>query len=94
MKLAERVEVLGLLDELRPLEEQLTPNEREMVAQIRDKYQSPGGETFDDKICLEVVLRNIDVRRSFDMKPQEAAVRTIELPTAAATAAKKSPHER
>lgn len=80
VNLANRAEVLSLLDELAGAEDQLTPNEREMVSQIKTKYETPDAESFDDKICLEVILRNIGIRNGFGMKPNEAATRTIDLP--------------
>ncbi len=80
VKLGNRVEVLALLEEIAGLEDKLTPNEREMVAHLKEKYDAPGGESFDDKICLEVIVRNVGIRNSTNMKPSEAAARTIELP--------------
>ncbi|MGH1418695.1 MAG: hypothetical protein ACRBCJ_07540 [Hyphomicrobiaceae bacterium] len=81
VQLANRVEVLELLEHLAEFESELTPNELEMFASIQAKYEEPGAESFDDKTCLEVMIRNVGIRRSAGMKPSEAAVRKIDLPT-------------
>ncbi len=82
IQLANRAEVLALLDEVKALEDELTPNEREMVAHLREKYETPGDDSFDDKICLEVIIRNVGIRRGHGMTASEAAVRTVDLPRA------------
>ena len=41
----------------------LTPNELEMLSHLRSKYAVPDHGDFDDKICLEVILRNVAIRR-------------------------------
>lgn len=81
VQLANRVEVLELLEHVAEFEAELTPNEREMVWSLQTKYVTPGGESFDDKTCLEVIIRNVGIRRSAGMKPSEAAIRKIDLPT-------------
>ncbi len=81
VQLANRVEVLELLEHVAEFEGELTPNEREMVCSLQAKYATPGGESFDDKICLEVIIRNVGIRQSAGMKPSEAAIRKIDLPT-------------
>ncbi len=81
VQLVNRAEVLGLLDEVGELADQLTPNEREMVSTIKAKYDGLGDESFDDKICIEVIIRNVGIREGFGMKPSEAAMRSIDLPT-------------
>jgi len=41
----------------------LTSNEQEMLSHLRWKYVVPDHGDFDDKIYLEVMLRNVAIRR-------------------------------
>lgn len=65
--LLRHAEVTALLERLAPLEAQLLPNERQMVQALRDKYARPGVTDFDDARCLEVILRNLEIRKGYDM---------------------------
>lgn len=76
--LANRAQVLALLDDCEQQKEQLTANELEMYSQLKSKYQSSDEGSFDDKICLEVMLRNIGIRKSVNMNKNEAT-RVIEV---------------
>jgi hypothetical protein len=79
-KLSELAEVMGLLDRLAAVEEELTPNERELFHSLKAKYEAPGPGSFDDKTCLEVMLRNVAVRRGYGLDPQDTVGRVIDLP--------------
>ncbi len=79
MNLVEHAEIRDLLDELKPIAEELTPNEREMYTHLAGKYETPTQGAFDDKICLEVMLRNVGIRRGMGIKPADAS-REIDLP--------------
>ena len=79
-KLSELAEVMGLLDRLAAVEEELTPNERELFHSLKAKYGAPGTGSFDDKVCLEVMLRNVEVRRGYGLEPQDTVGRIIDLP--------------
>lgn len=79
MNLVEYAEIRELLDELDTIADELTPNEREMYAHLTAKYDTPGQGAFDDKTCLQVMLRNVGIRRGLGMKPAEAT-RKIDLP--------------
>ena len=79
-KLSELAEVMGLLDRLAAVEEELTPNERELFLSLKAKYEAPGTGSFDDKVCLEVMLRNVEVRRGYGLDPQDTVGRIIDLP--------------
>ena len=59
-------EVTALLERIAPLEEQLLPNERQVVQSLREKYRQPGVTDFDDARCLEVILRNHEIRKGFE----------------------------
>ena len=63
--LARHAAVTELLERLERLEDRLLPNEREMVAHLRSKYAEPGVTDFDDAHCLEVILRNVEIRKGY-----------------------------
>ncbi|MGI9406397.1 MAG: hypothetical protein ACR2O4_08500 [Hyphomicrobiaceae bacterium] len=79
MNLVEHAEILALLEQIEPIAGELTSNEREMYAHLAQKYETPTQGAFDDKVCLEVLIRNVGIRKGFDMKPAEAN-RVIDLP--------------
>lgn len=70
--LANRAQVLELLKTCEQQKDQLTVNELEMFSQIQAKYQTADAGSFDDKTCLEVMLRNIGIRNSVNMSKDEA----------------------
>ena len=70
--LANRAQVLELLAECENQKDQLTANEFEMFSQLKSKYNEADEGSFDDKICLEVMLRNIGIRKSVNMNKDEA----------------------
>ena len=76
LDLANRAQVLELLETCESQKDQLTANEFEMYSQLKSKYYSVDedslNESFDDKICLEVMLRNIGIRKSLNMNKNEA----------------------
>ena len=77
--LVNHTEVVKLLAEIEALAADLTPNEREMLAHLRSKYAVPDHGDFDDKICLEVMLRNVAIRKGYSMDPKSDASRVIEV---------------
>ncbi len=78
VNLANHAEVLKLLAEVEASAADLTPNELEMLSHLRSKYAEPDHGDFDDKICLEVMLRNVAIRTSYKMDPKFDAARVIE----------------
>lgn len=76
--LANRALVLKLLSELEVVTDKLTSNELEMYFQIKEKYASSDEGTFDDKVCLEVMLRNISIRKGYGMD-KDSATRVIDV---------------
>ncbi len=78
--LSELAQLMGLLDQLVAVEDELTPNERELFHSLKAKYDAPGTGSFDDKVCLEVMLRNVQVRRGYGLDPQDTVGRVIDLP--------------
>jgi hypothetical protein len=79
VNLANHAEVLKLLAEAEVLAPDLTPNEREMLSHLKSKYATPDHGDFDDKICLEVMLRNVAIRKGYTMDPKSDAARVIEV---------------
>ena len=79
VKLAYHAEVLKLLAEVEAMAADLTPNEQEMLSHLKSKYAVPDHGDFDDKICLEVMLRNVAIRRGYTMDPKSHATRVIEV---------------
>ena len=81
VNLASYTEIKALLDEVSTLEDRLSANERELFRTLAARYEEPVSGTFDDKVCLEVMLRNVRIRQGYGMKPGEAT-RQVELPRA------------
>jgi len=77
--LANHAEVLKLLAEVEALAADLTPNELEMLSHLKSKYAAPDYGDFDDKICLEVMLRNVAIRKGYTMDPKSDAARVIDV---------------
>ncbi len=61
------VAIKDLIDEVAKVEADLTDNERALFHELRDKHASEVAIGFDDKVLLEVMLRNITVRRDTGM---------------------------
>ena len=79
VNLAYHAEVLKLLAEVEGIAADLTPNEQEMLSHLKSKYAVPEHGDFDDKICLEVMLRNVAIRKGYTMDPKNDAARVIEI---------------
>ena len=79
VNLVNHAEVQKLIAEVEALAADLTPNEREMLSHLKSKYAVPDHGDFDDKICLEVMLRNVAIRIGYSMDPKSDAARVIEV---------------
>ena len=79
VNLANHAEVLKLLAEAEALAADLTPNEQEMLSHLKSKYAVPDHGDFDDKICLEVMLRNVAIRKGYAIDPKRDAARAIDV---------------
>ncbi len=75
VNLAHYAEIKSLLDEVVVLADQLSPNERELFHTLAARYEEPVTGTFDDKICLEVMLRNVELRKGYGLKASDATRR-------------------
>lgn len=81
--MAKYVEVKRLLEQIERVEPKLTSNEREMFRSLAAKYSEPAPSDFDDQICLEVILRNVEIRKGFNFDPARDPAKVIDLPRAA-----------
>ena len=79
VNLARHVEAQRLLERLAAVEDALLPNELEMVRHLRAKYAEPGVTDFDDVTVLEVILRNVEIRKGYGMDPKTDGGRVYEL---------------
>jgi hypothetical protein len=77
--LARHVHVTSLFEDIAAVEDQLTANELEMVRHLREKYADPGHGDFDDAHVLEVILRNVGIRKGFDIDARNHTPRAIEM---------------
>lgn len=68
-----------LIDQVGALDDQLMPNELETYRSLAVKYTEPLSPDPIDTACLEVILRNIDIRRGYDFDPAIDGGRVIDL---------------
>ena len=73
-------DVKRLLGELETLEDQLMPNELEMLHNLCDKYAEPITIDPFDATALNVMLRNIEGRKGYAFDVKKDAGRVIDLP--------------
>lgn len=57
------VEIRSLLDKVGAIEHELAENERGVYRELREKYAGDCTIGFEDKTLLEVMLRNVAIRR-------------------------------
>ncbi len=69
-----------LVEEAEAIEESLMPNEREMLHSLRSKYAAPTDVDRFDVTALEVMLRNVEIRKGYAFDPQKDGGRVIDLP--------------
>ena len=78
--MAEYVEVKRLLAELETIEESLMPNELEMQRSLEAKYIEPMTPDPFDVTALNVLLRNVEIRKGYRFDPKKDGGRKIDLP--------------
>ena len=71
-----------LLSELDKIEDSLMPNELEMLHSIKAKYTDPQSPDPFDSTALNVILRNVEVRKGVKMDVKKDSGRVINLPSA------------
>lgn len=78
VNLVQYAEIRALLDEVAARADDLSPNERELFHTLAARYDEPVTGSFEDKTCLEVMLRNIELRKGYGLKAGDA-VRRVDL---------------
>ncbi len=73
-------EVKRLLAELEAIEERLMPNELEMLRSLKAKYIEPLTPDSFDQTSLNVMLRNVEIRKGYRIDPRKDGGRVIDLP--------------
>ena len=68
-----------LIDEVGAVDDQLMPNELETYRSLAMKYAEPMGPDPIDTFCLEVILRNIEIRRGYNFDPATDGGRVMDL---------------
>ena len=76
--LVQRAEILQLIEEVESVSNRLIAGEREMLAHLKEKYAEPAPGNFDDKICLEVILRNVGIREGYRFDPKRDGGRVVD----------------
>ncbi len=61
------VEIRNLIDKVAQVEDQLADNERAVFHELRETYSKEASIGFEDKVLLEVMLRNITIRKDLDI---------------------------
>ena len=79
------VELKRLLTEVEAIEEKLTPNELDMLRSLKAKYIEPLNPDPFDVTSLNVMLRNVEIRRGYRFDPRKDGGRVINLPRTGAS---------
>ena len=80
VELVAHVALQRLIEAAEAVEESLMPNEREMLHSLKSKYAAPMDVDPFDTTALEVILRNVEVRKGYDFDPRKDGGRVIDLP--------------
>lgn len=67
-----------LLDAVENVADSLRPNELETYRELAVKYAEPLQPDATDSICLEVILRNVEIRKAYRPEPECGPDRVIE----------------
>lgn len=67
--LATLVEIQDLIEKATRLESRLAENEKAVLAELRDKYAGPCEIGDQDKTLLQVMLRNVAIRKEKGLGP-------------------------
>jgi len=73
-------EVKRLLGELQAVENKLMPNELEMLRSLKVKYTELLTPDPFDQTSLNVMLRNVEIRKGYRIEPRKDGGRIINLP--------------
>lgn len=75
--LAQYAELKNLLDRIEVIEDELTPNERRRYSDMKGLYSEPCQVAFGDVRMLEVILRNVEIRKRYIIDKDKDTQRTI-----------------
>lgn len=75
--LAQYAEIKNLLDRIEAIEGGLTPNEKQQHLKMRELYAEPCQVAFGDVRMLEVILRNVEIRKHYAIDKDKDTERTI-----------------
>ena len=78
--MAKYVEVQDRLAELATLEDELMPHELEMLRSLKAKYEEPVDPDPFDMTALDVLKRNVGIRKGYRIDPKTDGGRVIDLP--------------
>ena len=68
------------LDAIGAVEGQLIPNELETYRSLAMKYAEPVTPDPTDVVCLDVILRNVELRKGYDFDSKTDGGRVIDMP--------------
>ena len=74
------VELKRLLTKVKAIEETLMPNELEMLRSLQAKYVEPLNPDPFDVTSLNVMLRNVEIRKGYRFDPKRDGGRVINFP--------------
>ena len=74
------VEPKRLLTRVEAIEEKLMPNELEMLRSLKAHYVEPLNPDPFDVTSLNVMLRNVEIRKGYRFDPRRDGGRVIDLP--------------
>ena len=80
VKLAAYAEFKTMLDRVAEIEDEFLPNELEMLHSLNAKYSEPLNLDPFDVTAIEVILRNVGVRKGFSFDAKKDTARIIDLP--------------
>lgn len=75
--LAQYAELKNLLDRIEATEGELTPNERRQYLDMKGLYSEPCQVAFGDVRMLEVILRNVEIRKRYAIDKDKDTERAI-----------------
>jgi hypothetical protein len=75
--MARHIRVKALLETVEALTDELSFNEVEMVRHLKEKYAEPGHNDSDDVVALEVIVRNVAIRKGYDIDVKKDPGRVI-----------------
>ncbi|MEM7173027.1 MAG: hypothetical protein AAF530_22890 [Pseudomonadota bacterium] len=76
--LGRRAKITDLIEALEKRADELMTHEMDMVQKFKAQYADPDPGHHHDVLCLEVILRNVKIRRNYGVDHKKLAARSIE----------------